>query len=35
LEEIGSWLRSEGFENIRTLDAPAPSPLILADKPGR
>jgi SAM-dependent methyltransferase len=35
LEEIGSWLRSEGFENIRTLDAPAPSPLTRADKPGR
>ncbi len=32
-EEIGSWLKSEGFENIRTLDVPAPSPLILADKP--
>jgi ubiquinone/menaquinone biosynthesis C-methylase UbiE len=34
-EEIGSWLKSEGFENIRTLEAPAPSPLILADKPGK
>jgi SAM-dependent methyltransferase len=32
-DEIGSWLKSEGFENVRTLDAPAPSPLILADKP--
>ncbi len=34
-EEIGSWLKSEGFENIRVLEVPAPSPLILADKPGR
>lgn len=34
-EEIGSWLREAGFENPRTLDAPAPSPLILAKKPDR
>ncbi len=32
-EEIGSWLKSEGFENIRLLDVPAPSPLILAERP--
>jgi SAM-dependent methyltransferase len=32
-EEISSWLRSEGFENVRMLEVPAPSPLILADKP--
>jgi SAM-dependent methyltransferase len=34
-EEIGDWLKSEGFENIRMLEVPASSPLILADKPGR
>jgi SAM-dependent methyltransferase len=32
-EEISSWLHEAGFENVRTLDAPGPSPLILADKP--
>jgi ubiquinone/menaquinone biosynthesis C-methylase UbiE len=31
--EIFSWLREAGFENTRTLDAPGPSPLILANKP--
>lgn len=31
--EISSWLREAGFENHRRLEAPAPSPLILADKP--
>ena len=30
--EIASWLRSTGFDDIRTLDAPGPSPLILATK---
>lgn len=30
--EISSWLRSTGFGEIRTLDAPGPSPLILANK---
>jgi len=33
LGEIRSWLQEAGFVNIRTLAAPAPSPLILADKP--
>ncbi|MDB5331141.1 MAG: O-methyltransferase family 2 [Phycisphaerales bacterium] len=33
--EISSWLRDAGFENARQLPAPGPSPLILADKPGR
>jgi ubiquinone/menaquinone biosynthesis C-methylase UbiE len=32
--EISGWLREAGFENVRTLDVPAPSPLILATKPG-
>ena len=32
-EEISAWLREAGFENPRTLDAPGPSPLILATKP--
>lgn len=32
-EEISSWLSTIGFKNMRTLDAPAPSPLILAEKP--
>jgi ubiquinone/menaquinone biosynthesis C-methylase UbiE len=32
-EEISTWLSEAGFENPRTLDAPGPSPLILATKP--
>ncbi len=35
LGEIRSWLAAAGFANIRTLAAPAPSPLILADKPAK
>jgi ubiquinone/menaquinone biosynthesis C-methylase UbiE len=31
--EIASWLQETGFESVRTLDAPGPSPLILANKP--
>jgi len=31
--EIAGWLREAGFVNARTLDAPGPSPLILADRP--
>ena len=31
--EMSRWLREVGFENPRTLDAPGPSPLILANKP--
>ncbi len=31
--EIASWLRKTGFAEIRSLDAPGPSPLILATKP--
>ena len=32
-EEISSWLQEAGFTNPRTLEAPGPSPLILATKP--
>ena len=32
-EEIGNWLTAAGFKNARTLDAPGPSPLVLATKP--
>lgn len=32
-EEIASWLSQSGFIDARTLDAPGPSPLILANKP--
>lgn len=32
-EEIAGWLRDAGFENARTVDAPGPSPLILATRP--
>jgi len=31
--EIAGWLRDAGFEKARTIDAPGPSPLILATKP--
>jgi 3-hydroxy-5-methyl-1-naphthoate 3-O-methyltransferase len=31
--EISRWLRDAGFTDPRTLDAPGPSPLILATKP--
>jgi hypothetical protein len=31
--EIGSWLAEAGFKDVRRLEAPAPSPLILATKP--
>lgn len=32
--DISGWLREAGFENARTVDAPGPSPLVLATKPG-
>ena len=31
--EIKKWLEDAGFKKVRTLDAPGPSPLILATKP--
>jgi 2-polyprenyl-3-methyl-5-hydroxy-6-metoxy-1,4-benzoquinol methylase len=31
-EELKGWLEEIGFVNVRTMEAPAPSPLILADK---
>jgi ubiquinone/menaquinone biosynthesis C-methylase UbiE len=31
--EIKSWLEEAGFKKVRTLQAPGPSPLILATKP--
>jgi hypothetical protein len=31
--EISQWLREAGFENPRLLEAPAPSPLVLANRP--
>lgn len=33
-KEISAWLTDAGFRDVRTLDAPGPSPLILATKPG-
>jgi len=33
LAEIRSWLQEAGFTNVRQLDAPGPSPLVLADRP--
>lgn len=35
LGEMRSWLEDAGFANIRTLAVPAPSPLILADRPAK
>jgi ubiquinone/menaquinone biosynthesis C-methylase UbiE len=32
-KEIASWLKEIGYENPRQLEAPGPSPLILANKP--
>jgi ubiquinone/menaquinone biosynthesis C-methylase UbiE len=32
-QEIAGWLTEAGFTNPRKLDAPGPSPLILATKP--
>jgi hypothetical protein len=31
--EMSAWLREAGYVNPRLLDAPGPSPLVLADKP--
>jgi SAM-dependent methyltransferase len=32
-EEISGWLKEAGFTNPRLLEAPGPSPLVLATKP--
>ena len=32
-EEISEWLTEAGFINVRLLEAPGPSPLVLATKP--
>jgi len=32
-EEISAWLKEAGFVDARLLDAPGPSPLVLATKP--
>jgi ubiquinone/menaquinone biosynthesis C-methylase UbiE len=32
-EEISDWLTEAGFTNVRLLEAPGPSPLVLAVKP--
>ncbi len=32
-EEMGDWLHAVGFNNVRLLAAPGPSPLLLATKP--
>jgi hypothetical protein len=32
-EEISTWLKEAGFTDARLLDAPGPSPLVLATKP--
>jgi 2-polyprenyl-3-methyl-5-hydroxy-6-metoxy-1,4-benzoquinol methylase len=32
-KEIAGWLEEAGFKNARQLEAPAPSPLILATRP--
>ena len=34
-KEMSGWLREAGFRNPRLLEAPAPSPLVLATKPSR
>jgi ubiquinone/menaquinone biosynthesis C-methylase UbiE len=34
MKEISGWLTAAGFVNIRTLAAPGPSPLVIADKIG-
>jgi SAM-dependent methyltransferase len=33
LNEIKNWLKDAGFKKVRKLEAPGPSPLILATKP--
>ena len=31
--EIERWLEEAGFKKVRALEAPGPSPLVLATKP--
>ena len=31
-DDIRGWLQNAGLTNIRQLEAPGPSPLVLADK---
>jgi hypothetical protein len=31
--EIKSWVKETGFKKVRKLEAPGPSPLVLATKP--
>lgn len=31
--EMRNWLKAAGFTNVRQLEIPGPSPLMLADKP--
>jgi 3-hydroxy-5-methyl-1-naphthoate 3-O-methyltransferase len=33
VEEISKWLNAAGFTDVRMLEAPGPSPLVLATKP--
>ena len=33
--EMADWLREAGFVNPRLLEAPAPSPLVLATRPSK
>ena len=33
VREIGSWLEHAGFAGVRTIEAPGPSPIILATRP--
>ena len=30
--KIAAWLKEAGFENVRTMEAPGPAPLILANR---
>jgi hypothetical protein len=33
MNALAGWLREAGFRDPRTIEAPGPSPLILATKP--
>lgn len=34
VEQLTDWLRETGLTDVRTIDAPSPSPLVVARKPG-